>query len=199
MINGSVLVLNKSWIAVNLASVRRAVSLVYRDLARIVSTDDYSTYSFEDWIQMAGNGDKPRVRAVNFSFRVPQVIVLNLYGNIPRKEVVLTRRAIFDRDNNTCQYCGKKMRKDKLTIDHVIPKSRGGGEAWDNLVLACFECNAKKRNKSHEEMGMKLIRKPKKPRWMPHVGLGLSALKKPEWRKFVDSNYWESESSWSES
>lgn len=197
MIERSVLVLNKSWIAVNLASLRRAISLVYRNLAKIVSTDDYSTYSFEDWLNVNGNGGHSYIRAVNFKLRVPEVIVLTLYGGIPRKETVLTRKAIFERDNNTCQYCGRKMRKEKLTIDHVIPKSRGGGEAWGNLVLACLDCNARKRNKIPEEVGMLLLRKPQKPRWLPHLGLGSAALKRSAWRKFIDTNLWESESTWS--
>ena len=199
MIEGSVLVLNKSWIAVNMASVRRAVTLVYRDHAKVVSTEDYSTYSFEDWIRTNGNGNGEHnyVHAVSFSFRVPEVIVLNAYGGIPRKDMVLTRKAIFERDNNTCQYCGRKMRREKLTIDHIVPRSRGGGDSWSNLVLACLECNARKRNKTPDEVGMKLLRKPSKPRWLPHVGLGQSALKRDSWRKFVDTNYWESESDWS--
>jgi 5-methylcytosine-specific restriction endonuclease McrA len=197
MIESSVLVLNKSWMAVNLASVRRAVSLVYRNLAKIVSTDDYSTYSFEDWLEVPGNGEHRYIRTVNFQFRVPEVIVLTLYGGIPRKETVLTRKAIFERDNNTCQYCGRKTRKERLTIDHVIPRSRGGGDTWGNLVLACLECNARKRNRRPEEVGMKLQRRPTKPRWLPHLGLGSAALKRQAWRKFIDTNYWKSESNWS--
>jgi 5-methylcytosine-specific restriction endonuclease McrA len=199
MIEGSVLVLNKSWIAVNMASVRRAISLVFRDCAKVVSTDDYSTYTFEDWVKTDGNGDGQHqfVRAVNFKFRVPEVIVLTSYGGIPRKDMVLTRKAVFERDGNVCQYCGRKMRREKLTIDHIVPRSRGGGDSWSNLVLACLECNARKRNKTPEEVGMKLLHKPAKPRWLPHVGLGQAALKKTSWRKFVDANYWESESDWS--
>lgn len=197
MTNSSVLVLNKSWMAVNLSSVRRAISLVYRDLAKVVSTDDYATYSFEDWLKVPGNGKHSYIRTINFEFRVPEVIVLTLYGGVPRKDIVLTRKAIFERDNNTCQYCGRKTRKERLTIDHVIPKSRGGGEEWNNLVLACLECNARKRNKVPEEAGMKLLRKPKKPPWFPHLGLGPAALKRAVWRKFIDAGCWESESDWS--
>jgi 5-methylcytosine-specific restriction endonuclease McrA len=196
MIERSVLVLNKSWIAVNLASVKRAITLVYRRMARVVSPQDYSTYTFEDWLNVDGNGEHSYVRSVNLRFRVPEVIVLTMFGGIPRKDMVLTRKAIFERDNNTCQYCGRKSRREKLTIDHVIPRSRGGGDTWDNLVLACLECNARKRNKGPEEVGMKLQRRPAKPRWLPHMGLSISVLKKPEWRRFVDANYWESESQW---
>ena len=196
MIEGSVLVLNKSWIAINLASMRRAISLVYQHIAKIVSPEDYSTYSFEDWLNVDADGGQPCIRGVKFSIRVPEVIVLTRYGGIPYKEMVLTRKALFDRDGGTCQYCGRKARKDGLTIDHVIPRSRGGTDSWDNLVLACLECNARKRNKVPEEVGMGLLKKPGKPRWLPHVGLGLAVLKKPAWRRFVDANCWESESRW---
>ena len=126
--------------------MRRAISLVYKDLARIVSTEDYSTYSFEDWLKTNGNGGHRSIRTVNFEFRVPEVIVLTLYGGIPRKDTVLTRKAIFERDNNTCQYCGKKKRKDKLTIDHVIPLSKGGAHGPENIVTACRPCNSRKWN-----------------------------------------------------
>lgn len=197
MIDGSVLVLNKSWIAVNLASVRRAITLVYRNLAKVVSTDDYATYSFEDWLDVNGKGNHSYIRTVRFKLRVPEVIVLTAYGGIPRKDTVLTRKAIFERDANVCQYCGRKMRREKLTIDHIVPRSRGGNDSWNNLVLACLECNARKRNRVPEEVDMKLLRKPTKPRWLPHLGLGLAALKRKAWRKFVDTDYWESESTWS--
>lgn len=197
MIEGTVLVLNKSWIAINMASVRRAISLVYRSLAKIISIEDYATYTFEDWINVPGNGEHSYVHGINFKFRMPEVIVLTLYGGIPRKDMVLTRKAIFERDNNTCQYCGKKARREKLTIDHVIPRSRGGGDTWGNLVVACLDCNARKRNKRPKNVGMRLLRKPGKPRWFPHLGLGQAALKRPAWRKFIDTDYWETESNWS--
>lgn len=192
--DGSVLVLNRNWIAIHIASARKAVSLLYRGLAKVVLPDDYSTYTFDNWKQLSRNAVSGYISTVSFKFVIPEVIVLTLYGGIPRKDMPLTRKAIFERDDNTCQYCGKRTRRENLTIDHVIPKSRGGSDNWSNLVLACLACNAVKRDSVPVEVGMRLIRQPRKPRWVPHVGLHIEALRRPSWQKFVNTDYWKSES-----
>lgn len=111
--------------------------------------------------EVVANRDGKVVRTVDDSFPLPSVIRLSKYIRIPFKRIVLTRKNILRRDNNQCQYCGS--RKNPLTIDHVIPKSRGGGDSWENLVAACVNCNNKKGNQTPEEAGISLIRKPKKP------------------------------------
>ncbi|MFH1421513.1 MAG: HNH endonuclease [Planctomycetota bacterium] len=193
-LNGSVLVLNRNWIAINVASIRKTISLLYRGLAKVVSPDDFSTYSFEAWKKLSRNATSGYISSVSFKLVIPEVVVLVLYSGIPRKDMPLTRKAIFERDDNTCQYCGQRSKKENLTIDHVVPKSKGGKESWSNLVLACLLCNAKKKNSTPEEVSMHLIRPPKKPRWLPHVGLHVDVLKKPQWQKFVNADFWESES-----
>ena len=189
-LDGGVLVLNRSWVAVHVASVRRAVSLVYCDLARVVSPEDFSTYDFDDWKELSYAAEARCVRAVSFKFIVPEVIVLNVFNSFIRKEVRFSRRNIFQRDKNTCQYCGRRFSKLDLTIDHVVPRSRGGRDTWENLVLACVKCNVRKGNRTPEEAGLRLIRSPRKPSWIPHLGLKFDGAAQRSWPKFVDAAYW---------
>jgi 5-methylcytosine-specific restriction endonuclease McrA len=138
-----VLVLNQDFSPLMVCSVERAFILVYLKKSEMVRT---------------ANGHK--IHSVTQTFPMPSVIRLNRYVNAPYKGVNLTRQNIFKRDNNECQYCG--TRKD-LTIDHVIPRAKGGKDTWINLVTACKKCNAKKGESTPEDAGMPLKRKPYKP------------------------------------
>ncbi len=141
--NNRVLVLNQDFSPLMVCSVQRAFILVYLNKSELVRP---------------ANGYK--LRTVTHSFAMPSVIRLNRYVRAPYKGVNLTRQNIFRRDNNECQYCG--THKD-LTLDHVIPSSKGGPHSWLNLVTACKRCNAKKGNYTPEQAGMQLARKPYKP------------------------------------
>jgi len=104
------------------------------------------------------------VKSVSESFALPSVIVLNRYVKFRFSYVVCSRANLFHRDQSECQYCGKYRDHKSMTIDHVIPKSRGGKNTWENLVVACKKCNQKKGNKTPAEAGMRLLRLPKKPK-----------------------------------
>tara|TARA_B100000212_G_C27354201_1_gene525066 strand:- start:757 stop:1290 length:534 start_codon:yes stop_codon:yes gene_type:complete len=108
---------------------------------------------------------KNEIKSVSDSFKLPAVIVLNRFVKYQFKIVAVHRREIILRDNNQCQYCSKQLSSEKLTLDHIIPKSKGGKNTWDNLVAACKKCNQKKGNKTLIEANMKLIRKPTKPKY----------------------------------
>jgi len=101
------------------------------------------------------------IRSVHTAIHLPSIVRLLRYVSVPRKRVVLSRRNIIKRDQNTCQYCGSRM--GPFTVDHVIPKHRGGPESWENLVCACVKCNTKKGGRTLEECHMSLLRKPRKP------------------------------------
>lgn len=94
-------------------------------------------------------------------YHLPNSITLIDYVRIPFKKVSLTRKNIFFRDNYTCQYCGERSIK-KMTLDHVVPRSRNGGNSWENLVTCCRKCNVKKRDRTPEEARMNLLRKPER-------------------------------------
>ena len=186
-----VLVLNRSWVAVNVATVRRALTLVYQDVARIVAPDDYSTYDFDGWVeasQAAKTGR--RIHAPSFSLCVPEVIVLSVFNSRFSKEVCFSRRNIFERDENTCQYCGRKFERSELTLDHVVPRSRGGSSTWTNIVVACLKCNIRKGDRLPNELSLKLLRTPIKPQWATRVGVKLGRIYKPSWERFLEDAYW---------
>lgn len=104
------------------------------------------------------------IRSVSKSFKLPAVIVLNRYVKFQFSYVSCNRENVLWRDNNTCQYCGKTGNPEKLTLDHVIPRSRGGDNSWQNLVAACKKCNQKKGNKTPAEAHMHPLKIPKKPK-----------------------------------
>jgi len=193
MLSANVLVLNRSWVAVHIATVRRALSLVYRDAARVVAPETYATYDFESWKELSQAAQGNFIRTVNFRIKVPEIIVLNSFNDFYRKDVKFSRRNIFERDRNTCQYCGRRFSRMDLTIDHVIPRARGGTDSWGNLVLACVKCNVRKGDRLLEEAGFTLIRRPTKPAWIPHLGVKLGAVRLKSWEKFVNMAYWDVE------
>ena len=193
-LDGQVLVLNKSWVAVHIASARRALSLLYQGMARAVHPLDYSLYDFDDWCQLSRAAQNGRfVHTVSFRIRVPEVILLKGFNDFIRHEIRFSRRNIFERDRNTCQYCGRRMARSDITVDHVIPRSRGGIDSWENLVLACMECNVRKGNRTPDEARMPLIKKPSKPTWLPQLGMRIPSSQLSSWQRFVDTAYWDVE------
>jgi 5-methylcytosine-specific restriction endonuclease McrA len=177
------LVLNRSWRPVHVTTVRRALCMVFRDAARIVSPETLSTYTFREWL------DQPRraeltIRSPSVQLAVPEVILLVHYDRVPCHEAPFTRRNLFLRDEFTCQYCGRKCTTDHLSIDHVLPRSRGGSTSWENCVLACVGCNARKADRTLKEVGLRLLRPPVRPRWTPYLNLRPSQ-RMESWYRFA--------------
>jgi len=143
MINVPVLVLNQNYEPLNVCRTRRALLLVYQGKAEMLENG----YGF--------------AHSVAAMIPLPSVIRLNNMIKRPRPQVKLTRMEIFQRDNHTCQYCGKQHKT--LTLDHVIPRRQGGPHTWENLVSACIPCNHHKAGRTPEQAGMKLLRKPVRP------------------------------------
>lgn len=165
------LVLNRSWIPIHVTTVRRAVCLVFRDVAAVISPSTMQPYSFGEWLEDGHTEDDAWIAACTRSIAAPDVIQLTAYNRVPAHRAPFTRRNLFARDGHLCQYCGRKFRSDELTIDHVLPRSRGGDTSWTNCVLSCVRCNAKKGDRTPLEARMRLIREPKSPRWSPYLGL----------------------------
>jgi len=130
------------------------------------------------------------VRTVSSEIQVPRVIRLLDYDKLPKQTVKFNRRNIFARDNNQCQYCGKKFPTSELSLDHVMPRSQGGQSTWENIVCACVACNVRKGGRTPKEAHMALIRRPEKPKRSPLLNLKLTHRKYQSWRTFLDNAYW---------
>lgn len=192
MLSQGVLVLNRNWMAVHISSVRRALSLVVQDYARIIS-EDYQIYDFDSWRELSQHIERDGndfIHTPNFQVLVPEVILLTGFGRMPPRTVKFNRRNIYMRDHYTCQYCGTRPAKEELTIDHIVPRSKGGRSSWENVVLACQSCNSRKGNLTVEQAHMQLRRPPKKPHWMATLRNTLRGPERPLWQKFVDAAYW---------
>ena len=153
----------------------------------------HKVQDFETWKDASIAAGEECIHTINFKIKVTEVILLSGYNGIPCRKLVLNRKNLFERDHYTCQYCGKRMKSELLTIDHVIPRSRGGKNTWENLVLACIGCNKRKRNRLTHEAGMRPLKKPVKPKSIPGIGIQISAIKKISWQKFLNRAYWETE------
>lgn len=186
------LVLNRHWVPIKTATVKDALCLLYKGAARVVEPRTYETFDYRSWSELAAERGRPHVRTVRLAFPVPEVILLSRYGGVPEREVVFSRRNLFRRDRFTCQYCGAQPGANALTIDHVLPRSRGGKSAWENCVLACLACNARKANRLPQEAGLRLLRAPAKPRWSPSLTLALGTVRE-SWEQFVSRMYWDAE------
>ena len=193
LLNENVLVLNRLWQAINVCTAERAFTLLYMGHAEVVVEEggNFQTFDFTEWrdVSRAHDGDDV-VNTVSFKIRIPRVILLLFFDHLPHKEVKFTRHNIFERDRNTCQYCGKRFDRRELNLDHVIPRDRGGTTTWENIVCACVPCNTRKANRMPAEAAMRLIKKPKRPKWRPFVNVTLSTIAHDSWKHFLDLAYW---------
>jgi 5-methylcytosine-specific restriction endonuclease McrA len=144
MINRPVLVLNQNFEPLSVCGVKRAVILMYLGKAEIIETVDGYV-----------------LRSERQEIPVPSIVRLDYYVKVPGKRIMLTRKNILKRDGGRCQYCGGK--EGMMTVDHIVPKIYGGKDTWENLVCACADCNNKKGHHLPEQVGLTLIRKPRKP------------------------------------
>ncbi len=192
MLTSPVLVLNRYFFPITVTSVKRAFVMLYCGAAKAVA-GNYQTFDFESWAEISAIKDKEAIKTVSRVIRIPRVIVLLRYDHMPRKEAKFNRINIFRRDEDSCQYCGKKFARSELTIDHVIPRSLGGRSMWENVVCCCMVCNRKKGGRTPEAARMRLISRPKKPVWSPLSNISLRAVRYKEWEpflSFVDVSYW---------
>jgi 5-methylcytosine-specific restriction endonuclease McrA len=160
-----VLVLNFTYEALNVTSFQRAVKLLFSGKAEVVHPKDR------------------RLRAPSFVMRMPSVIRMLYYIKRPMQRVALTKKNVLLRDDYICQYCGSREER-LMTVDHVVPKSKGGPSTWENLVCACGRCNNRKNNRTPEHANMLLKRRPRAPRSIPWVRVRRNTLP-DEWHKFL--------------
>ena len=162
---GQVLVLNASYEPLNITSWRRATVLMLKGKAESLEED--ATHN------------------IRKDVKAPTVIRLRQFIRVPYRDIPLRKKNIFQRDNNCCQYCGQKNKK--LSIDHVLPRSRGGTDSWENVITACLQCNVMKGNRTPEEAKMPLKIKPYKPlnNMSFETTKQIHSGRHEEWRKYV--------------
>ena len=160
-----VLVLNQDYTPLTICSVQRAFMLIFLDKADLIEKIEGRT-----------------LRSIAKTFPFPSVVKIRKYVHIPYQGVVLSRQNIFKRDGGTCQYCGTN--KD-LTLDHVIPSSKGGKSSWTNLVTACKKCNSRKGDFSLEKAGMQLRKQPAKPSYLSFIRMNNGAYRE-EWDTYLN-------------
>ncbi len=200
--------LNAHYLAMRVISVRHAFALLFkqdrqlRPVAEVVCIEDgrYVSYTFNDWFELSvlqrpgGRDGYDWIRTVRAELMVPRIIRVLTFARLPRREVKFTRRNVFARDGNTCQYCGRHFGLSELTLDHVVPRARGGQTTWENVVCSCVSCNVRKGGRTPWEACMRLIRAPERPHRSPALTVRLSDRRYGCWRAFVESAHWNIES-----
>jgi 5-methylcytosine-specific restriction endonuclease McrA len=177
------LVLNRNWQAIHVTSVVRALVMLWNDTARVVEPSEYRLYTWDDWAQRDPEPGAPSIRSARQRLCVPEVVCLAHYDRLPSTAVTFSRRNVAKRDHHTCQYCGAQPGGEEITIDHVTPRSQGGTSGWSNCVAACLRCNARKADRTPEQAGMRLRKRPSRPDWKPfYAAHGVPIA---SWSKFL--------------
>lgn len=186
-----VLVLNRLWQAVNIVGVQRAFCLLLQDHAQVIHTGDGSFQVMDSaaWLEhseLDAPGDSEAyVQTVRLRVRVPKVLLLRNYDQLPVKEVRFTRDNLFERDHYRCQYCGNHFPDHQLNMDHVIPRAKGGRTSWENIVTACIPCNTRKADRLPHQASMHLMKKPERPRFRPFISSFIDQTYDADWEHFI--------------
>lgn len=195
----TVLVLNRNWQAINVRTPQEAFCMMATNVATGLEIDYsgsadplctlhsplFTPRAWEEWITLPIRDQDEAVHTVRGQIRVPTVIVAVNYAKVPKKRPKLCARTIRERDGNRCQYTGRVLRPDEGSLDHVVPRSRGGKDAWENLVWSAKEVNQKKADRLPHEAGLKLRSTPQAPKTMPASQFIRNAHGVEEWDLFL--------------
>jgi 5-methylcytosine-specific restriction endonuclease McrA len=204
VLNSPTLVLNKSWHPIRVETIRRSLPKVFSGVAKLFDEETYVPYTWDEWVNLfsfdSDDNDAEElgydfIRSSKIKVRKPEIIILTEFNKIPRNKVRLTRRNLLIRDRFTCQYTGKRLNSRNATMDHVLPKSRGGKTEWKNLVICSLDANVKKANRTPEEAGLILKNKPKEPTWNPMYSFFVKNKPK-SWDKFINTDKWNEVGYW---
>lgn len=190
----NVLVLNSYYLAIKVFSAKDAITALVGDRAQVID-DNYIKYNFHQWVRACQDMIVSEevlakysgvIRSPSTVLIIPQVIMFpNTEFVDMNTSIRYSRKNILERDAYTCQYCEKRYDRSNLTLDHVIPKSKGGKSTWLNIVTACKLCNQKKGNRLLSELKWTLRKAPHYPRWKSHIGTPFKLNKKQYWEKFL--------------
>jgi 5-methylcytosine-specific restriction endonuclease McrA len=186
-----ILVLNRNWQAVNIVGVKRAFALLFQDHARVINTHngEFIPMDAEEWFahsdSHANAPEEAFINTVRLRILIPKVLLLRSFDRLPVTEIKFNRDNVFLRDNFTCQYTGKRCKVTELTLDHVIPRDRGGRTSWENIVTCRRDINSMKANRLPHEAGLSLLRKPGRPKVRPFAAQVVASGMDQDWRFFL--------------
>jgi 5-methylcytosine-specific restriction endonuclease McrA len=190
----TVLVLNRNWQAIDTRTPQEAFCQMAANVATALEIELANSgraqalrpVTWAEWIKLPIRPHDNAVQTVRGPIRAPTVIVALNYARVPRRRPKLCAKSIRERDGNRCQYTGRELRPDEGSLDHVLPRSRGGKNAWENLVWSGKDVNARKGNRLPHEAGLKLLRAPRPPRELPATALIRNAHAIAEWKLFLN-------------
>jgi 5-methylcytosine-specific restriction endonuclease McrA len=189
-----VLVLNRNWQAINIRTPQEAFCQMATGVATALDielsegarAETLRPVKWDEWITLPIREGDNRVRTARGAIRVPTVIVAVNYARVPKKRPKLSAKNIRERDGNRCQYTGRLLKPDEGSLDHVLPRSRGGRDTWENLVWAAKEVNQRKADRLPHEAGLKLLNTPRAPKELPASSLIRNAHGLAEWKLFLN-------------
>jgi len=193
-----VLVLNRGYSAVRVVPARNAFTLLCREAAEIISVENgqWANYNLTNWIDVATLQKELEpllhswIRLPSLEIAVPKIIRLLAFDRVIKPQLRLTRRNLYSRDKNRCQYCGQRFSSSDLTLDHIVPRVQGGENSWMNLVCACLNCNTRKGGRTPKQAKMALVRKPFKPAKCESLRFRVGPMQYQSWKTFLNNAYW---------
>ena len=184
-----VLVLNRNWQAIHVRTPQDAFCMMASNVATALEIEGESQIrpvAWDEWITLPVREDDHAVQTARGAIRVPTVIVAVNFARVPKKRPKLSARNIRERDGNRCQYTGRLLHPADGSLDHVVPRSRGGADTWENLVWAAKDVNQRKADRLPHEAGLKLRAVPRAPKELPVSALIRNPLRIEDWRLFVE-------------
>jgi 5-methylcytosine-specific restriction endonuclease McrA len=184
----TVLVLNRNWQAVNASTPKDAFCHLVSGSAtalHIVSQEEMYPLEWDDWMRLPTDTEDDVIQTIRGPIRIPTVIILKIFAKVPIRKPKLNARTIRERDRNRCQYTGKFLRPEEGSIDHIVPRSRGGKDSWENCVWASKKINSKKGCRLPEEAGLQLLRAPFEMREMPVTAFIRNPYEVEDWKLFL--------------
>jgi 5-methylcytosine-specific restriction endonuclease McrA len=189
-----VLVLNRNWRAINIRTPQEAFCQMATNVATAIDIEvgaegeaqALRPVRWDEWITLPVRAQDHAVRTAHGAIRVPTVIIAVNYARVPKRRPKLCARSIRERDGNRCQYTGRLLHPDEGSLDHVVPRSRGGRDSWENLVWSARDVNQRKADRLPHEAGLKLLAEPRAPRELPASAFIRNAHNVAEWKLFLN-------------
>jgi 5-methylcytosine-specific restriction endonuclease McrA len=184
-----VLVLNRNWQAINVRTPQEAFCMMATNVATaldIEGENQIRPVTWDEWIMLPIRDGDNLVRTARGAIRVPTVIVAVNFARVPKKRPKLCAKTIRERDGSRCQYTGQLLKPEEGSLDHVLPRSRGGADTWENLVWSSKDVNSRKGNRLPHEAGLKLLSLPRAPKELPVTALIRNSYGVAEWKLFLN-------------